>query len=205
MVFPDPPIRGRTGAGRGFNSPLRLSQGLRPRAIRNGVNVISPERFLRREGISLVVDFVLKKTPKYRVASVRFVAPYNEKRIRSELEGLARWAKAKGLRTGKWFFSEDGSGPRYRFEVAIEVRGAAKSEGKVHLRTFPASPAASVTFDPDVVSARVVYHGLNDWLRWRKKEKEIKRVRTYREVYDGNPWTDAKAWAHTEIQVLVTK
>ncbi len=153
----------------------------------------------------MVVDFGFKRAPKYRVASVRFTGPYQESRIRSEWEGIAKWAQAQGLRTGKWFFSEDGSGPRYRFEVAIEVRGKAKSQGKIHLRTLAASPIASVAFDPEVVSARVVYHGLNDWLRWQKKEKTIKRTRTWREAYDGNPWKDAKAWSRAEIQVLVTK
>ncbi len=158
-----------------------------------------------RERKAMVVDFALKRAPKYRVVSVRFTGPYQEKRIRSEWEGLAKWAKAKGLRTGHWFFSEDGEGPRYRFDVAIEVRGNPKSEGKVRVRTFPASPIASVTFNPDEVSPRVVYHGLNDWLRWRKKDKSIKRARSWRETYTGNPWTDAKAWSRTEIQVLVTK
>jgi DNA gyrase inhibitor GyrI len=153
----------------------------------------------------VTVDFVLKRAPAYRVASVRFTGPYKETQIRSEWEGIARWAKAHGLRTGKWFFIEGGSGPRYRFEVAVEVRGKAKGDRKVRLRTFPASPIASVTFDPDVVSARVIYHGLNDWLRWHKKDKTIKRARTWREVYTGNPWKDAKAWSHAEIQVTVTK
>ncbi len=153
----------------------------------------------------MVVDFVIGRAQKYRVASIRFVGPYKESRIRSEWEGIARWAKAKGLRTGKWFFSEDGSGPRYRFEVAIEVRGPGKSDGKVKIRTLPASPIASVTFNPEQVSPRVIYHGLNDWLRWQKKDKKIKRARSYRETYSGNPWTDAKAWSHTEIQVLVSK
>ncbi len=153
----------------------------------------------------MAVDFAIKRAPKYRVVSVRWVGPYQESRIRSEWEKLAKWAKAKGLRTGRWFFSEDNAGNRYRFDLAIEVRGAAKGDGKVRVRTFPASPMASVTFNPDEISARVVYHGLSDWLRWRKKDKTIKRARTWREVYTGNPWTDAKAWAHTEIQVLVSK
>ena len=153
----------------------------------------------------MVVDFALKRAPKYRVASVRFTVPYKESRIRSEWAGLARWAKSKDLRTGKWFFSEEGDGPRYRFEVAIEVRGPAKSDGKVRIKTLPASPIASVTFDPDVVAARVVYHGLGDWLRWRKKDRTIRRARSWREVYDGNPWTDPRAWSRAEIQVLVTK
>ena len=153
----------------------------------------------------MVVDFALKRAPKYRVASVRFVGPYQESRIRSEWENLAKWAKARGLRTGKWFFSEDGAGPRYKFEVAIEVRGAARGDKKVRMRTFPASPIAPVTFNPEQISARVIYHGLSDWLRWRKKDKSIKRARSWREVYDGNPWSDPKAWSRAEIQVLVTK
>jgi len=153
----------------------------------------------------VAVDFAMKRAPKYRVASVRFVGPYQEKRIRSEWEGIARWAEAKGLKTGRWFFSEDGEGPRYKFEVAIEVRGPAKSDRKVRLRTFPASPIATVTFNPDQVEPRVIYHGLNDWLRSRKKDKTIKRARTWREVYTGNPWKDATAWSKTEIQVLVSK
>ena len=153
----------------------------------------------------MTVDFAMKRAPAYRVASVRFTGPYEEKRIRSEWEGVARWAKARGLRTGKWFFTEDGTGPRYKFEVAVEVRGQAKGDRKVRLRTFPASPIATVTFDPEVVSARLVYHGLSDWLRWRKKDKSIKRARTWREVYPGNPWKDAKAWSHAEIQVTVSK
>jgi DNA gyrase inhibitor GyrI len=153
----------------------------------------------------VTVDFAMKRAPKYRVASVRWVGPYQEGRVQSEWERLAKWANAKGLRTGKWFFSENGEGPRYKFEVAIEVKGPFKGDRKVRVRTFPASPIASVTFNPDQVSPRVLYHGLNDWLRWRKKDKTIKRARTWREVYTGNPWKDAKAWAHTEIQVLVSK
>ena len=159
----------------------------------------------RSRGISIVVDFTLKRVPSYRVASVRFVSPYRESRIRSEWEGLERWTKSQHLRTGKWIFSEEGEGPRYRFMVAVEIRGAAKSEGKVRVQTLPASWAASVIFNPDEVSPRVIYHGLTDWLRWRKKDKKVRRVRSYREVYDGNPWKSARAWSHTEVQVLVTK
>ncbi|HII39872.1 MAG TPA: GyrI-like domain-containing protein [Thermoplasmata archaeon] len=153
----------------------------------------------------MVVDFAIKRAPKCRVASVSFVGPYKESRIRTEWEELAQWAKAHGLKTGKWFFMEEGSGPRYHFQVAIEVRGPAKSDKKVRIRTLPASPIATVTFNPDEVSARVVYHGLNDWLRWQRKDKLIKRARSWREAYTGNPWKDPRAWSHTEIQVLVSK
>ena len=41
--------------------------------------------------------------------------------------------------------------------------------------------------------------------RWRRKDKEIRRVLSSREVYSGNPWTDPKAWAKTEVQFLVRK
>lgn len=153
----------------------------------------------------MTVDFAFKRAPKVRVASVRWAGSYQEKRIRSEWENLAAWAKARGLRTGRWYFTEIEEGPRYTFEVAIEVKGPAKGDRKVHMRTYPASSIASVTFNPDQVSARVIYHGLSDWLRWQKKDKTIKGSRAWRETYSGNPWKDAKAWAKTEIQVVVSK
>ncbi len=52
---------------------------------------------------------------------------------------------------------------------------------------------------------RVVYHGLSDWLRWQRKEKEVRSVLSYREVYEGNPWKDQKAWSRTEVQFVVRK
>jgi hypothetical protein len=64
---------------------------------------------------------------------------------------------------------------------------------------------ASVVYDPKVIEPRVVYHGLTDWLRWRRKEGEIRSVGDYREVYTADPWTDAKAYAHTEVQIVVRK
>jgi hypothetical protein len=58
-------------------------------------------------------------------------------------------------------------------------------------------------FDPEVVSPRVVYHGMTDWLRWRRKEREVRSIGQYREVYPGDPWRDKNAYARTEIQVVV--
>src|SRR5437867_3231866 len=207
--------------GRGDDrAPGRFSRGegdrlLRSRPFRleelsslrraSGGKAIRCEGLAEPRGNAVAVDFAIKTTPKYRVVSVRFVGPFNERRIRSEWERLAKWAKTKRLNTGKWFFSEEDAGKAYRFDLSIEVRGHVKGEGKVRVRTFPASPIATVTFDPDVVAARVIYHGLSDWLRWRKKDKAIKRTRTWREVYSGNPWTDKRDWSHTEIQVLVSK
>ena len=89
--------------------------------------------------------------------------------------------------------------------AAVGFRGNAKGHGKIRVKSVPAATVASVTFDPDVVSPRVIYHGINDWLKWQKKEKKIRRAVSYREVYGGDPWTDPKVSARTEIQVVVKK
>ncbi|MGA8303412.1 MAG: GyrI-like domain-containing protein [Thermoplasmata archaeon] len=150
----------------------------------------------------MVVDFKLKRTPSYRVASLSWKGPWNERRIRAQFDRIAKWAKKSGLRTGKWIFREPGS---RTWEVAIEVRGAARSDGAIRVRTVPAATVASVVFDPDVVSPAVVYHGVTDWLKWRKRDKTIRSVGTYREVYDGDPWRVARFWAHTDVQIVVRK
>lgn len=148
----------------------------------------------------MTVDFSLQRAPSMRVVTVSWTGPWSEARIQREFEQLAKWAAARRLRTGRWVFMEPGE---RRWTAAIEVRGRAKGEGRVRARTLPASRVAAVTFDPEAVSARVVYHGLNDWLRWRRKDKEIRTVGASREVYPGNPWKDAKAWARTQVQFLV--
>ncbi|MFZ0698615.1 MAG: hypothetical protein WAN74_00220 [Thermoplasmata archaeon] len=58
-------------------------------------------------------------------------------------------------------------------------------------------------FDPEEIAPRVVYHGLVDWLRSRRKEGKVGPVLATREVYTGDPWTDEKAWARTEVQFVV--
>jgi hypothetical protein len=64
---------------------------------------------------------------------------------------------------------------------------------------------ARAVYDPEIIEPRVVYHGLSDFLRWRKKDHEIRSVGGYREVYSGDPWKDTRAYAHTEVQVGVRK
>ncbi|HYA56908.1 MAG TPA: GyrI-like domain-containing protein [Thermoplasmata archaeon] len=150
----------------------------------------------------MVVDFAFKKVPNLRVASLRWKGAYSEATIRRRFEEVERWAKSRGLRTGRWIFREPGS---RTWEVSIEVRGAAKSEGPVRVRALPAATVASVVFDPDVVSPRVVYHGLSDWLRWRRKEKKVRSVVESREVYSGNPWKDRHAWSATDVQFVVRR
>jgi effector-binding domain-containing protein len=148
------------------------------------------------------IDFEFARAPAYRVASIAWTGPWNEKRIQAQFERVEAWAKRAGLRTGRWIFREPGS---RRWEASVEVKGAARSAAPVRIKTLPAARVARVVFDPDVVSPRVVYHGLSDWLRWRKREKEIRSVVSTREVYAGNPWREAKAWARTEVQFVVRK
>lgn len=150
----------------------------------------------------MVVDFELRKWPAFGAVTVSWTGPWNEARIRREFEGLARWADKMGVTTGTWVFQESGA---RKFTAAITVKGKVHGTGRVKVRQFPAASVASVTFNPDQVSPRVVYHGLTDWLRWRKKDHTIKSVGTYREVYTANPWTNPKAWAKTTIQVVVRK
>ncbi|HTT46017.1 MAG TPA: GyrI-like domain-containing protein [Thermoplasmata archaeon] len=148
----------------------------------------------------MTVDFVLKKSPPLRVASIRWKGPYSESEIRKRFAELEKWAGNHKIRTGRWVFREPGA---RTWDVAIEVRGPVRSEGRVKVQRLPACTVASVTFDPEVVSPRVVYHGLSDWLRWRRKEKKVRSVLSTREVYPADPWKNAKAWARTEVQFVV--
>ncbi|MCI4365003.1 MAG: GyrI-like domain-containing protein [Thermoplasmata archaeon] len=148
----------------------------------------------------MVVEFEFKKTPAYRVASIKWKGPWKDATIRQNFEKVAKWAKSNGYQPGLWIFREPGT---RTWETGVVVNGRARSEGKVRVRTLAATRVASVVFDPEVVSPSVVYHGLTDWLRWRKKDKEIRRVVSYREVYRGNPWTDKSALAHTDVQFTV--
>jgi effector-binding domain-containing protein len=150
----------------------------------------------------MVVDFKLKKAPSYRVATVAWKGPWSERRIRSQFDRIAKWARAEGVRTGKWFFREPG--PR-AWEVGIELKGDARARAPLRMKTYPSTAVVSVVFDPDVISPSIVYHAVTDWLKWRRRDKTIRSAGTYREIYDGNPWRDAKVWARTEIQVTVRR
>ena len=153
-------------------------------------------------GSRMAVDFVLKKAPSLRIAAIRWTGPYSDREIRKHFEQVEKWAKDRGLTTGRWVFREPGS---RTWDTGIEVRGVARSQGRVKIRTLPAATVGSVLFDPGVVEPRVIYHGLSDWLRWRRKEKAIRAVVSYREVYPGNPWRDPRAWSRTEVQFVVRK
>jgi hypothetical protein len=128
---------------------------------------------------------------------------YKEAHVRAQFERIARWARDHHYRTGKWLFVYLNKPSDDRFQVAIELKGRARGDGPIHTRQVAASKVGRVTFDPDVVSPRVIFFGITDWLRWERKEKTIRRTGSYREVYDGNPWTDRKVWSKTTLEVLV--
>lgn len=150
----------------------------------------------------MTVDFGYGRSPALRIASIAWKGSWSETKIRAQFERVEKWAKSRGLRTGRWIFREPG--PR-RWEVAIEVRGKARGTGPIRTKTLRASTVARVVFDPDAVSPRVIYHGLADWLRWQRREKQVRTVLSSREVYAGNPWKEPKVWARTEIQFVVRK
>ena len=159
----------------------------------------------------MVVDFEVSRTPSYTVASILKIGPYREDNLRSEFGELVSWAKKHRVRTGKWIMYEhDGPnsrrpGNQRRWEACLEIRGKAKAEGRIRIKKLPAQTVAHVVFNPNVVSSRIVYHGLGDWIWWRLKYKDFKRAGPTREVYDGDPWTNTKAWSKADVQVLVEK
>jgi len=148
----------------------------------------------------MTVDFEFGRAPAMRVASIAWKGPWSEARVRQKFETIERWAKAHKVATGRWIARWPGDN---RYEVAIEVKGPARGDGTIRLRSVRATRVARVIFDPDVVSPRVVYHGLSDWCKWRRRDKKIRAVTGTRELYPGNPWRDPKAWARTEVQYLV--
>jgi hypothetical protein len=146
------------------------------------------------------VDFELARMPAVRVAVLSRRGPWKEDILRSEFRTLTQWASANGLRTGRWIFLW---GRGNQSTAALEVLGRARSRDGIRVRTLPAARVGRVRFDPEVVSPRVIYHGLADWLMWQRKEKRIRRVLSNREVYEGDPWSRRDAWARTEVQFLV--
>ncbi|MCI4355752.1 MAG: hypothetical protein L3K18_01235 [Thermoplasmata archaeon] len=150
----------------------------------------------------MAVDFELGKAPSYRIATLVAKGKWSENIGRAELQKLRTWASENKLKTGKVIFRWR---PDETLEVGLEAKGNARSTGGIRWRTLPATAVARVTFDPDLVSPRIVYHGLSDWLRWRKKDKEVKSVGSSREVYRGDPWTDKSAWKNTSVEIIVRR
>ncbi len=150
----------------------------------------------------MVVDFSLRRTPPIRVASVVRVGPWKVDNLRAEFGELVRWATKHTVRTGRWVFLER---DRDRWEACLEIHREAEPDGRVRLKTLPGAWVARVVFDPDRVSSRLVYHGLSDWTRARRRAGEIRSVEAVREVYAADPWKDNAAWANCEVQFVVRK
>jgi DNA gyrase inhibitor GyrI len=157
--------------------------------------------------VILVVDIVVKRTPSYTVASLARVGPWKNNVWRPEIRQLEKWARKKKLLTGKYLLYESSgrSTNRRRWEACIEIKGQAQPKGRIRIKKIPAETVASVTFNPDRISPRLVYHGLNDWLKWRIRDGTFKAIGSGREVYSGNPWTNARAWAKTDVQIIVKR
>lgn len=158
----------------------------------------------------MAVDFAIRKFRGCAVASLTYVGSYKgDNMMRDEFNRLVSWAKEKKLRTGRWFFIEH-DGPdvpdkKRRWEACVELKGKARSGKGVRVKQLPETLVASIRFDPKKISPRVIYHGLESWLQWRKKDGEYKESGEWREVYIGDPWTSARAWANVEVQAPVRK
>lgn len=155
----------------------------------------------------MLVDFKLKSAPSYKIAYVMRYGPWSGPNMwRAEFNQLVKWTKKNRVRTGKWivyFIDEWGKVPerKRRSIAALEIRGKPKAEGKIKVMRLPRQKVVSVTFNPDLVSSRVVYHGIEGWLQYRP----FKEAGPSRELYNGSPWTNAHAWANAEVQVPIKR
>jgi len=155
----------------------------------------------------MVVDIQVKHAPSYRVASLIHYGPYAPNMFRTEFDQLVKWAQRHHLKTGKWimrWIDEPNSKPasKMRSEASLEIRGKALTEGEIMIKKFPARTVAYVKFDPEQISARLVYSGIYGWLRYSDFEAADGPAR---EVYEGNPWSNRRAWSNAEVQVPVKK
>lgn len=155
----------------------------------------------------MIVDINVKSVPSYTVACLIHYGPHGPNMFRNEFNQLVKWAKKNELKTGKWimrWLDEPGKKPanRIRSEACLEIKGKARSEGKIQIKKFPKHIVVGVIFDPAKVSVRLVYSGIYGWLRYSDFEATDSPPR---EVYAGNPWTNPRAWANAEVQVPVKK
>jgi hypothetical protein len=178
--YVDPPPGGRNGI-----APGEMGMGVR------GLG-----------GEPVVVDFVLERVPRRRIASILRIGPWKEDHLREEFGELLRWATKSAVPTGRWIFLDLGA---HRWEAGLEIHGDARPTGRVRRRTLPGTWVARVRFDPDRLAPRLVYHGLREWTRARRRDGTIRSVGSVREVYPGDPWKDPSAWASCEVQFVVRR
>lgn len=129
----------------------------------------------------MVVDIVVKRDRGYNVIVKGKVGPYSgDNNLRPEFRELVRWARKNKISTRCWLFYElDGPETppnQRRWEACLEIKDVlGKKEDElpqgVSFRKIPSQLVASVMFDPDKFSSRLVYHGLECWLEWRAKNR----------------------------------
>ena len=161
----------------------------------------------------MVVDFKISRSRKYWIAGAVRTGPYTgDRMMRAYFTKVSKWIEKSGLKGGAWIFrslqEDDVPDEKMQFEAAIEIRGRKPSvrppEG-IELHEIPAGPVATVEFDPDKIADRVIYHGLESWLEWRRRYGEYERNGPAREIYDGDPWASARAWKSLRIEVPLKK
>ena len=152
-------------------------------------------------------DFKVKVAPSYKVAYIIRYGPYGGQNTwRSEFSQIEKWAKKNKLRTGRFtmYFIDKWtpkSQKKRRSVAALEIKGNARPEGKVEIMKIPKQKVVSVTFNPDTVSADLVYYGIEGWL----ESSHYTSAARSRELYNGNPWINPNAWANCEIQVPIKR
>jgi len=149
------------------------------------------------------VDFKVKVARSYKVAYILRYGPYTGPNMwRPEFNQLEKWARKRKLRTGKWIMGFldkwcEKSEKHRRSVACIEIKGNAEPEGKIQIMKIPRQRVVSVTFHPDKVSPDIIYHALEAWLEYCP----YKQAARSRELYNGSPWNNPRAWANCEVQV----
>src|SRR5579875_2788409 len=112
----------------------------------------------------MVVDIVVKRDRGYSVIVKGKVGPYSgDNNLRPEFRELVRWARKNKISTRCWLF--------YELDGPETPPNQRKWEQCVSFRKIPSQLVASVMFDPDKFSSKLVYHGLECWLEWRAKNR----------------------------------
>jgi DNA gyrase inhibitor GyrI len=164
----------------------------------------------------MTVDFEVVKAPKYYVASLTRQGPWTgDNMMRPYFSKLLNWARKNKLRTGKWIYTElvgPNAPPDKRvYEASLELQNAKKltslRASKVRVQILPTLSVVRIKFNPELVSSRLVYHGLESWIEWRKRYGEYARSDSFwsREIYRDDPWKSKVAWENAEVQVPIRK
>jgi effector-binding domain-containing protein len=165
----------------------------------------------------MTVDFEIAKAPRYGVASLVRPGPWmSEDMMRPYFSKILAWAKRNNLQTGKWIYTElvgpTAPSERRLYEASLEIKVRKKTpepeqSSKIKIQVLPAATVARIKFNPELVSSRLVYHGLESWLEWRKRYGEYERSKVFwtREIYQDDPWRSKAAWKNIEVQVPIRK